>query len=98
MQVGLTQWLQLIERYERCALAHAPPVDGGRVAVLLVTGDDAALAADALAHVEVKSVLLAGAWRARRHPDGRLAQRLGPNVREQERDTVFGDALEERQR
>ena len=49
-------------------LADAAPVDRRRVAVLLVAGDDAALAADAAAHVEVKPVLLAGPRRARRHP------------------------------
>ncbi len=41
-------------------LADAPPVDRRRVAVLLVAGDDAALAADALPHVHVEAVLLAG--------------------------------------
>jgi hypothetical protein len=49
-------------------LADAPPVDGGRVAVLLVARDHAALAADALPHVEVEAVLLARLERARRHP------------------------------
>ena len=48
-------------------LADAPPVDRRRIAVLLVAGDDAALAADALAHVDVKAVLLARTGRAFRH-------------------------------
>ena len=40
-------------------LAHAPPVEFRRVAVLLVAGHHAAFAADALRHVEVEAVLLA---------------------------------------
>ena len=43
-------------------LADAAPVDGRGVAVLLVARDDAALAADAAAHVEVEPVLFAGTW------------------------------------
>jgi len=53
-------------------LLNPPPVDRGRVAVLLVTGDDTALAPDALAHVDVKAVLLAGPRRAQWHPRGRV--------------------------
>jgi hypothetical protein len=48
-------------------VADPPPVDRCRISVLLVAGDDAALAADALLHVEVKTVLLARLERARRH-------------------------------
>jgi hypothetical protein len=39
---------------------HAPPVDVRWISVLFVTGDDAALAPNAFAHVEVKAELLAG--------------------------------------
>ncbi len=39
--------------------AHTPPVHRGGIAVLLAAGYDAALAADALRHVEVKAILLA---------------------------------------
>ena len=46
-------------------LTHAPPVDRRRVAVLFIARDHAALAADALRHVEVKAVLLAGFERTR---------------------------------
>ncbi len=41
-------------------LTNAPPVDGGRIPVLLIARHYAALATDALGHVEVKAVLLAG--------------------------------------
>src|SRR5262245_24506774 len=51
-------------------LAHTPPVDRGRVAVLFVASDDTAFAADAFAHVEVKSVLLAWTRCTCRHPQG----------------------------
>ena len=44
--------------------AHAPPVDRRRIAVLFVAGHHAALAADALRHVEVKAILFAGFQRA----------------------------------
>jgi hypothetical protein len=40
--------------------ADSPPVDVGWVAVLLVAGDHAALASDALRHVEVEAVLFTG--------------------------------------
>jgi hypothetical protein len=40
-------------------LAHAPPVERRGIAVLFVARHHAALAADALGHVEVKAVLLA---------------------------------------
>jgi len=43
-------------------LAHSPPEDVGGIAVLFVAGDDAALAANALRHVEVKPVLFSGTW------------------------------------
>jgi hypothetical protein len=39
---------------------HAAPVDVRRISILFVAGDDAALAPDALAHVEVKAELFAG--------------------------------------
>ena len=51
--------------------AHAPPVDVGRISVLLVAGHHAAFAADALRHVEVKAVLFSRLQRSR--PCGRLA-------------------------
>jgi hypothetical protein len=57
-------------------LADPPPVDRGGVAVLLVAGDHAALAPDALLHVEVKPVLLAGTWGALRHAAVGAAVRL----------------------
>ena len=74
-QVGSTQWLHPIERYDRLCereeaafdLADAAPVDRRGVAVLLVAGNHAALAADAAAHVDVEAVLLAGLWQPRRH-------------------------------
>jgi hypothetical protein len=40
-------------------LAHAPPMNLCRVAVLLVAGHNAALATHALGHVKVEAVLLA---------------------------------------
>ena len=43
------------------------PVDLRWIAVLLITGDDTALASDALRHVEMEPVLLAGLRRASRH-------------------------------
>jgi hypothetical protein len=46
-------------------LADAAPEDVGRVAVLLVAGDDATLAPDAFGHVEMEAVLLAGGGRRR---------------------------------
>ena len=48
-------------------LAHAPPVNRGRISILLVARHDAAFAADALRHVEVEAVLLAGTERALWH-------------------------------
>jgi hypothetical protein len=53
-------------------LSDAPPVDRRRIAVLLVAGDDTALAADALAHVDVEAVLLARSRNAIRHPRNSL--------------------------
>jgi hypothetical protein len=40
-------------------LAHAPPVNGRRISILLVAGNHTALATNALRHVEVKAILLA---------------------------------------
>ena len=42
-------------------LSHAAPVDIRRVPVLLIAGDNAALASNAPRHVEVEAILLA--WR-----------------------------------
>ncbi len=42
-------------------LAYASPEDVCRIAILLIAGDHTALAADALRHVEVEAILLAGA-------------------------------------
>ena len=73
-------------------LADAPPVDRRGIAVLLVAGDDAALAADALPHVEVEAVLLAGSgarsgMRACRasEPCARRAGDTGRALRQRER-------------
>jgi hypothetical protein len=38
---------------------YAPPVDVGRISILLIAGHNAALAANALRHVEVKTILFA---------------------------------------
>ncbi|HEY3703879.1 MAG TPA: hypothetical protein VGL22_02390 [Terracidiphilus sp.] len=43
-------------------LAHPSPQDVSRVPVLFITGHHAAFATDALRHVEMKPVLLAGSW------------------------------------
>ena len=72
-------------------LADAAPVDRRRVAVLLVARDDAALAPDAAAHVEVKPVLFAGARRARRHPSGERA-RVGGVHRGEESGRPYAEA------
>jgi hypothetical protein len=56
-------------------LAHTAPVDVRRISVLLVAGHDAALATDALLHVEMKTVLLAGAGSPLRN-SGCYRQRL----------------------
>jgi hypothetical protein len=72
-------------------LADAPPVDRRRVAILLVARHHAALAADALLHVEVKSVLLARRRRPRWHTGvdrGRLAEAA------KRRRTVVLDAIQ----
>ena len=57
-------------------LADAAPVDVGRISILLVAGHHAALATDALRHVEMKAVLfpwlecpLRNAWHRRRGCD-----------------------------
>ena len=55
-------------------LADTPPVDRGGVAVLFVARDNAALAPDALAHVDMKPVLLAWPGSTLRHPHERLDQ------------------------
>ncbi len=95
----------LRDRRKEAALdvADAPPVDFGGVAVLLVAGHDAALAADALPHVEVESVLLAGLERARRHARRRAArdraagsgtsERRHRSLRQREGHAVFGCPL-----
>jgi hypothetical protein len=41
-------------------LAHAAPLNLSRVAVLLVARDHTALATDALRHIQVEAILLAG--------------------------------------
>jgi hypothetical protein len=41
-------------------LSHPSPIDVRRISVLLVAGYNAALATDALRHIKVKAVLLAG--------------------------------------
>ena len=41
--------------------ADAPPVEFRGIPVLLIAGDDTAFAADALRHIEVETVLFAGA-------------------------------------
>ena len=48
-------------------LTHPPPVDRQRIIVLLGAGHLAAVASDALRHVEVKPVLLAGS-----RPDSKI--------------------------
>jgi hypothetical protein len=40
-------------------LPDAPPIDRRRITILLVAGDDAALASNAFRHIEVKAILLA---------------------------------------
>ena len=47
-------------------LSNPPPIDVSRVSVLLITGDDAALAADTLRHIEVEAILFAGLKRSTR--------------------------------
>jgi hypothetical protein len=44
--------------------ADPPPIDCGRIAILFVTSDYAALATNALRHIEVKTILFAGPQRA----------------------------------
>jgi hypothetical protein len=80
--------------------ADASPIDGRGVSVLFVAGDDAALAADAFAHVDVKAILLARARRARRHARRRRdrGRRRRCSRRQHERDAVFGDSRQQRQR
>jgi hypothetical protein len=60
----------------------APPVQLRRITILFVAGHDAALAADTLRHVEVKSILFAGfelaRWYQRPGLDLDLYQGLGP--------------------
>src|SRR6185436_7067558 len=79
-------------------LSDAPPVDRRGIAVLFVAGDHAALAADALAHVDVKAVLLAGSRRAIGHArwSRRVAGRnVGGTRRQHEGDAVLGRAGEQ---
>jgi len=57
---------------------NAAPVDRGWIPVLLVAGDHAALATDALRHVEVEPILFSG--REFAHWNQRL--RLSPNPHE----------------
>jgi hypothetical protein len=78
-------------------LADAPPVDGGGVGVLLVARDDAALAADALAHVEMKPVLLAASRRTQGHAGGRLRCGCSAHGREHECDATLSGAFQQRQ-
>jgi hypothetical protein len=42
--------------------ANAPPLNRGRISVLFIAGNDAAFAADALAHIEVEAILFAFVW------------------------------------
>jgi hypothetical protein len=53
---------------------NAPPMNCGRIAVLLVTGDFTGTATDALCHVEVKAVLLTGAREAIRYQRSALCR------------------------
>src|SRR5258708_40053761 len=85
-------------------LGDAPPVDRRRIAVLLVARDDAALAPDAQAHVDVKSVLLAGRERANRQTRRfrergyrRRGRAAGASARQYERHAVFRGSLQKRQ-
>src|SRR5262249_17445497 len=86
---------------------NTPPVDRGRISILFVAGDDAALAADALPHVDVEAVLLPRTRRAMRHARrGRRRRSFGAVTllqtgcvgREHKRHAVFGRAGEQRQR
>ena len=62
-------------------LADAAPVDRRGIAVLFVARHHAALAADALPHVEVEAVLLARRGRALRHACGNVVDRRGRGQR-----------------
>src|SRR6185503_9994472 len=81
-------------------LADAAPVDRSGIAVLFVAGDDAALAADALPHVEVEAVLLAGLRRAigdARGVDGACAregQTATASTRQREGDVIICGSLQ----
>jgi hypothetical protein len=46
--------------------SYSPPIDFGRISVLLVASHNAALATNTLGHVEVKTVLLTGFQRTLR--------------------------------
>jgi D-aminopeptidase len=74
-------------------LTNTPPVDRRRVGVLFVAGDDAALAADALRHVHMKTVLLALCGRAIGHPSAVARSWL-----EQSQWAVIGRAVAQRRR
>jgi hypothetical protein len=61
--------------------SHSPPIDGCRISILFVASHHAALTADALRHVKMKSVLLPRLERAfgnsrRRNRRGDLVERL----------------------
>jgi hypothetical protein len=83
-------------------LGDTPPVDRRRISVLLVARDDAALAPDAQAHVDVESVLFAGRERADRHARRFRARQCrgnaGISARQDERHPVFCGPFEEWQR
>src|SRR5688572_8798702 len=87
-------------------LADASPIYRRGVGVLFVARDHAAFAADAFAHVEVKSVLLSGTGHAERDARARWrfavgrrrGSRVTPRRRQDIRDAVFGGALEQRKK
>jgi hypothetical protein len=76
-------------------LPDAPPIDRGRVAVLLVARDDAAFAADAFAHVEMEAVLLTWPRGTKGHSHGGL-RGCRAHGRQHERDAIIGGASQER--
>jgi len=50
-------YVRIVAAFE---FADAPPVDRGRIAVLLAACNNATFAANALGHVEVKAILFSG--------------------------------------
>jgi len=84
-------------------LPDSSPIDLRRIAVLFVASDDTALAPNALGHVEVKAVLLAGQEIAlryalhrgrRRNPaHGRTFVRRGCSRRQNEIDSLLFRAI-----